>query len=463
MQKKELTTSLRYFFGFGDFCFNTMTNIETYYFMFFLTNVAQFNVVTAGIISTVTSTVDACLSWIYGAIINSVKPMKWGRYRSWYIVTPWIVPFINFFSYYKIGSDAVAAVIITVAFILAHVIWNFGYVTNVAIIPTVAHTQKDRVALSSMRATWNNLASVLVAYTVKGFVSALTPKFPTMAYAIVAFVWAALTAVGLFVHFKLTEGYEATGAEELAKPKEQQTEKTAIGDLLKALFQNIPLLSLLIADLARWLFKFVVGGTAAYYFTYVAKDMGPMTTYLLLSNILGICGAYLSRFIANKFSPRNATILVYAVMAIALFVCKFIYLTAGVWTIIILLSIAQLGYGAVYSLVSALYADAVVYAHWKTGKNPAGWVMGLQNLPLKVGVMGRSLVISIALGSSGFKAGMPATDVTPKILNGISNAIFTVPGICLAIGVVLLLVGYRITKKNIVEYQAEIDAREAAK
>ncbi len=461
MQKKELSTSLKYFFGIGDFAFNTMTNIETYYFMFFLTNVAQFNVVTAGLISTITSTVDACLSWLYGAIINSIKPMKWGRYRSWYIVTPWIVPFILFFSYFKVGSDALAAVVITVAFILSHVIWNFGYVANVAIIPVVAHTQEDRVALSSMRGTWNNLASVLVAYTVKAFVAALSVKTPTMAYAIVAFVWGALMAVGYFIHFKLTDGYEETGAEELAKPKEQQVEKTKIGDLVKALFQNLPLVVLLFADLARWLFKFVVGGTAAYYFTYIAKNMAPMTTYLLLSNILGVVGAYCSRYIANKFSPRNATIIVYAIMAICLFIGKFIYATAGVWTIITLLSIAQFGYGAVYSLVSALYADAVVYAYWKTGKNPSGWVMGLQNLPLKVGVMGRSIVISIALGSSGFKSGMAAADVTPKILNGITNAIFTVPGICLVIGVVLLLVGYNITKKNIVEYQAEIDAREA--
>ena len=30
------------------------------------------------LITTISSTVDAALSWIYGAILNSIKPLKWG-------------------------------------------------------------------------------------------------------------------------------------------------------------------------------------------------------------------------------------------------------------------------------------------------------------------------------------------------------------------------------------------------
>ncbi len=463
MKKKELTKSLRYFFGAGDFCFNTMTNIETYFFMFFLTDVAHFDAVTYGIISTVTSTIDACLSWLYGAIINSVKPMKFGRYRSWYVATMWLVPFLYTFQYLKIGSGALSAVLIIVGFVLSHICWNFGYVANVSMIAVCGKTPEDRMALTSMRGTYNNFSACMVAFTVSGLAGVYAKIVGAdYRFAALAFTWGAMAALGMFFHFKLTEGYEETGAQELAKPKEKQVERTSILDLLKALFTNAPLLFLMVADLARWLFKFVVGGTTAYYYTYVANRPDLISTHLLIANILGVVGAYLSRYIANKFSTRTGTIIIYLVMAASLLIGKFMYATASVWTIMVLLSISQFCYGAVYAMVTALYADAVVYAHWKTGKNPSGWIMGIQNLPLKIGVMGRSIIISLALGGSGFVGGMSQSQVTPKILNAITNALMTIPAIALILGAILILVGFRITKEKVIQYQKEIDERENA-
>lgn len=460
MKNKELTKSLRYMFGIGDFCFNTMTNIESYYFAFFLTNVAGFDAIQMGIITSIGGIVDAGLSWIYGAIINSTKPLKHGRYRSWLVLLTWIVPIFYAMEFFPFGTSTGAVVLCLIGYILSKVLWNFGYVANVALIPVVARTPEDRVALSSMRATWNSLASCLVAFTVTGLTGIYASFAGNYAYACIAFTWALLTAIGLFIHFKLTAGYEMSGAEEMAQPKEKQTEKTSIGDLVRALFQNLPLLSLLIADLARWFFKFVTAMSAAYYFTYVAKNVPVMSVYLTIANLLGVLGAYASRYISNKFSSRNATIIVYVVMAIALVAAKLLYASVTVTVVIVLMSIAQFGYGAVYSLVSALYADAVVYAHWKTGKNPSGWVMGIQNVPLKVGAMVRGAVVAAGLAGTGFKGGMAVADTTPAMMNGITNTFMLIPAIMMVVGAVVLLLGYRIKKEQIVQYQAEIDARE---
>ena len=79
---KPLSGALKIFYGVGDCAFSLMTAVESYYFNFFLTNLAAFPLAVATTIATVASTIDACLSWIYGAILNSIKPKKWGRYRS---------------------------------------------------------------------------------------------------------------------------------------------------------------------------------------------------------------------------------------------------------------------------------------------------------------------------------------------------------------------------------------------
>ena len=102
---KPLSSALKFWYGIGDFGFTLMTNVETFYFNAFLTNVAGFTTAMAGTIASITSIVDACLSWIYGGIINAVKPGKFGRYRTWLILLTWLVPFIFAF---QLGAKAPA-------------------------------------------------------------------------------------------------------------------------------------------------------------------------------------------------------------------------------------------------------------------------------------------------------------------------------------------------------------------
>lgn len=59
-QKKGLTNALKYFFGVGDAGFVLMSNIETFYFMTFLTDLAGFAAGVAGVINSVFTIVDAC-------------------------------------------------------------------------------------------------------------------------------------------------------------------------------------------------------------------------------------------------------------------------------------------------------------------------------------------------------------------------------------------------------------------
>ena len=91
---KPLSTALRFFYGVGDFGFNIMNSVENYYFVFFLTNCAMLDPVLAGLVSTIGSVIDAIVGWLWGAIINTIKPMKWGRYRSFLFIMPWFVPIL---------------------------------------------------------------------------------------------------------------------------------------------------------------------------------------------------------------------------------------------------------------------------------------------------------------------------------------------------------------------------------
>ena len=450
---------MKLFYGVGDCGFTLMSNVESYFFNFFLTNLASFDLGIVTAITTISSTVDACLSWIYGAILNSIKPKKWGRYRSWLVLLPWIVPFLYAFQFIKIGNGIVSAVIVTVAAIASHVVWNFPYVANVSMISVAGATPDDRAQLSSTRAAWANFSKIIFSYVGVPLASVFAGIVgETNQYGAVAFVLAWVMVVLYFAHFKMFDGYEEVSTEDVQETKKDTT-KTSGMDLVRALLQNPPLIALMIADLSKWAFNFIVSGIAMYYFTYVAKDAGLLTTYILISNIFCVVGSYLAKSVAKKFSTRTGTIGTFILMAAVMIAANFLY--TNVWLVVFLMSLAQLGYGIAYACTPALYSDTIIYSEWKTGKNATGWISGLQNVPLKVGVMLRGISISACLAIAHFTPGMDASQATVELQKGICLGFMIIPACALLLSAVILLFGFKITREKVEQYRAEIDARRA--
>ena len=324
-QKKGLTNALKYFFGVGDAGFVLMSNIETFYFMTFLTDLAGFAAGVAGVINSVFTIVDACLSWLYGGIINGTKAKKWGRYRSWLIMVPWMVPFLYAFMFIRVSDNEwLSAVVIIAASIASHVAWNFSYVANATLISVVGKTPEDKATLASSRATWNNIGGLLFSYMGLPFATLLAGYVGEKnKFAAAAFCLGILMVVTYFAHFKMTEGYEEIETETAGKKNDKT--KITIREMFASLFQNPPLMVLMLADLAKWCVKFVTAASAIYYFRDAMGNPGLMTTYLLCVAIGAIIGAFSMRYIAKAISSRTTMIIAYAGMAVSLFLVYIFY------------------------------------------------------------------------------------------------------------------------------------------
>ena len=455
-EKKGLSNALKYFFGVGDAGFVLMSNVETFYFMTFLTNFANFAPAVAGVINSVFSIIDACLSWIYGGILNGTKAKKWGRYRSWLILTPWIVPFIFTFQFIRISENEwLSAIIIIIAAVVSHVIWNIGYVANATLVSVVGKTPEDKATLSSSRATWNNIGGLLFSYLGLPFATVLGGIVGEKnQWAAAAFVLGLTMVAGYYAHFKMTEGYEEI--EDAGHAKAAQQNKVSIPEMFRSLFQNPQLIILMLADLAKWCVKFVTAASAIYYFRDAAGNPGLMVPYALSIALAAMIGAYVVRYWVKVMPSRSIAIVSYIGMAVFLFLIYTSYANATM--VIVFMTCAQFFYGVAFAASPALYADTVTYTTWKTGKNAAGWIMGLQNLPLKVAVFLRGTIIAAALASVHWEAGITLEGAARQ---GMTVAFALVPAIFCAVGAVLLICGFRITKDKVVQYQKEIDARNA--
>lgn len=456
--KKGLSSTLKYFFGVGDAGFALMSNVETFYFMSFLTDLAGFSAAIAGMINSVFTTVDACLSWLYGGIINGTKAMKWGRYRSWLIVVPWAVPFLYALMFLRVSdNEMLSAVVIIIAAIASHVTWCFAYVANATLVSVVGKTPEDKATLASSRATWNNIGGLLFSYLGLPFATLLAGYVGEKnKFAAVSFCLGILMVVTYFAHFKMTEGYEETEAEQNAGAKGGDKTKVTIGEMFASLFKNPPLMVLILADLSKWCVKFVTAASAIYYFRDAVGNADLMAGYTLSVSLGAIIGAFSMRYIAEKLSSRSTMILSYGGMAISLFM---IYIMYANWVAVIgLMTLAHVFYGMAFAASPALYADTVVYATWKTGRDASGWIMGLQNLPLKISVFMRGVILSACLVAAGWEKGKVFEGAARQ---GMTISFALVPAILCLAGMVLLMVGFKITKEQVKKYQAEIDARQS--
>lgn len=271
-------------------------------------------------------------------------------------------------------------------------------------------------------------------------------------FAAAAFCLGVLMVVTYFAHFKMTEGYEEIETEATGKANDKT--KVSIPEMFASLFQNPPLMVLMLADLAKWCVKFVTAASAIYYFRDAMGNPGLMVTYTFCISLGAIIGAFTMRFIAKALSSRTTMIVAYGGMAAALFMIYLFY--GNAYTVIGLMTLAQVFYGMAFAASPALYADTVVYATWKSGKDASGWIMGLQNLPLKVAVFLRGTILSACLVAVGWKSGVVLEGAARQ---GMTIAFALVPAIFCLVGMILLLVGFRITKDKVAFYQSEIDAR----
>ena len=196
-----------------------MSNIDTFYASYFFINIVMFPLAVVTVMTTISAIVDLILSCLYGAWMNKIKPHKWGRYRSWLILTPWLVPLLYALEFLKVGNATVCMVTMTLAMITSRIAWNIPYIANLSMINVAGKTTEDRMALSSIRNVWTALGSVIYSYAGPFVVAEDSPRGlgEQNAYAATAFAFGAFTAAAFFAHFVMLSGYEESGEEEMRR------------------------------------------------------------------------------------------------------------------------------------------------------------------------------------------------------------------------------------------------------
>lgn len=450
-QSKPLKKSIINLYGLPSFGFQLMVNMEIFFFAAFLTDYAKISVAVAGTVLMVTSIFD--IIWVPTAgVILEKSNMRWGRYRSWLLIGPPLAAVFFVLQFSKIGNPVMNAFLVSFGFIVSHLIWNIFYAGHIAMNNSLTTIREERISMASNRGMFNALGAIGFSIAGAKSIEVLGNGNQALGCTLTVVVSGILMIICYWMLFAMTKDYAYhPGAD--ASPDEKQ-DKMTIGEMLRQIVVNPPLIGLMLAELGRYLGRFVIFGLAFYYFKYVVDNLAVIAIFFTGLNVVCFFGAMVTAPLAKKFGERNT----YAI-SLVLFIAGLL----AVWLLpmnstsfMVVMFAAYLGYGMPDALSIAMYSATVDYGEWKTGKNARGFIMSLISFPIKTAIFVRSVVITSVLVSAGYVADMAPT---PELIQGIKNGIALVPCLFIGAGLLIILLLYRITPEGLKEMQREIAAR----
>ena len=426
------------------------------FFAAFLTDFAKIPLAITSTLLLATSIVD--ILWVPTAgVILEKSNMRWGKYRSWLLVGPPVAAIFYVLQFSQIGGSAtISAIIIFVGFTVSHLVWNTFYAAHISMNNALTTIREERISMASNRGMFNALGALAFSYFGVKAIAAIGTGVENLVlgYTIMAGITGCIMIACNLVYFGVTKEYANRGNEPVGgKP----ADKMSVGEMLKQIVVNPPLLGLMIVELGRYLGRFVIFGMAFYYFKYVINDLPGLALFMTGLTVVNFFAAMLAAPVAKKLGEKNAYVIALGILIIGLLVVWFLPLEATPFKIIMF--VAYIGYGLPDSLGVAMYSATVDYGEWKTGKNARGFIMSLISFPIKISVFIRSVIIAAVLASVNYVADMA---VTPQLIQAIKNGFALYPAIIMIIGMVLMFGLYSLTPKKMEEISRDLAAKKTA-
>ncbi|MDR0812170.1 MAG: MFS transporter [Paludibacter sp.] len=417
--------------------------------LFYFTDIVKFSPEHIGIMVIISNIANMLLAPLSGLVIDTVKPMRWGKIRSWLLICPlgilifFPLLFVDFF-----GASNLGAVSMAIVFVATAVFVNFGNVTNFAIIPLITNNETERTTLVSSRITGASLGLLLAGVAIPFLTnSVFVPIFHEKGYLIVCVLACLLICGSYYFLFRISRGYEtAQSAAQSAQNPDILSLKRIFGIIAK----TKPLIPVVIADTSSTTLSYVLPALAVYYFSSVAENSAMLALFMLVIGITGVLGSYFSRFIIQHFQGRNACLLVYPLVAVALVATKFVAYDPVAF--IAINGLLMFLIGTTQPIESRLYLDTITYSEWKTGVKARASIISISNVASSLAGLLNGAMLSLVLIVIGYTAGA----TTPEVKRGIVNFYSLIPAALPIIAWLTMLFFYKITPEKLQKVREEM-------
>ncbi len=449
-----LWDKLGYMFGdFGnDFSFLFASN----YLMIFYTKVLGLSGFVVGLLFMGARIVDAFTDVTMGRIVDHIRPARDGRFRPWLrrMCVPVAVASTIMYLYFVKDWVYWAKLVYVV---LTYLLWSSFCYTAINIpygsmASVISPDVKDRASLSTFRSIGASLAGlvtgVLVPLVVYETDEAGNQVVLPVRFTLTAAVFGVLAILCYSLCYWLCQ--------ERVSFEKKDSGKESLGEMLRGLGRNRPLLALVFAALVLLLASMLSQTMNNYLFLDYFKNAKVMAVV----NIVSIAGVFaLAPFITwiaaniGKKEAGAAGMLLAGIVYVLMFFLRI----RSIPLFMVLLFIGTLGVGLFNLIVWAFITDIIDYQEVKTGKREDGTVYAVYSFARKAGQALAGGLGGFALTAIGYVSDAPAQT------EAVSERIYTVatlfPGICYLLVFLIMQFLYPLGRRQVEENTAALQRK----
>ncbi len=449
---------------FGDFGNDFTFILSTMILMKFYTDVMGVSAATVGTIMMIARFVDAVTDVTMGRICDKSRITKVGKFKPWILRMCVPVALASFIMYMAPLASATMTVKVVYLFI-TYILWGSIFYTSINIpygsmASAISAEPDDRQSLSTFRTMGGMLAGMVIGI-----------GLPLLAYEknaeglevlvgskvmLAAGVFSVLAIVCYLLCYKLiTERVTLENAEF----KSEQPELPSVGAMIKSVFSNRALLSIIVASIVMLLSQLTMQNMASYIYPDYYNSAAAQSASTAMMMVGMIIAAVIAKPLAKKFGKAEVSV-VSNLFAVAVNIILFFVRPANVWVYVGFQALSWLGLG-IFSMVSwALITDVIDASELKNGVREDGTVYAVYSFARKLGQAVSAGLTGWLLAGIGYSSEAAAQGVgqTESVLTGIFNLSVLIPALGFALLAAVLWFWYPLHKKQV---DANVEALKA--
>jgi GPH family glycoside/pentoside/hexuronide:cation symporter len=466
-------------YSLGDLAANLIFQTLMTFLAFYYTDVYKIPAATASFIIFVGGFFGAFFNVIMGAIADRTQT-RWGKFRPWVLWTsiPFGVIAMLAFSTPDFGENG-KVIYAFVTYFLLVIIYSANNLPYSALSGVITGDMKQRNSLSSYRFVAVMIAQFIIQVLLLPLVLIFGHGDKATGFKTVM-TFFAITGVIFFIITFFTTKERIIPA---------QDKKSSVSLDLKDLTKNRPWVIMLFVTILVFVTLALKGGMYIYYFKYYLNEpaiasflenigFNKFTLWLYHSTgfqwpndaatsgnslfnasgiIFMIAGIMISKPLADRFGKRDIFGIFLFLSAVFLLIFVF-YSPGAIGWVFITQILHGFFYGVTIPLLWAMIADVADYSEWKNNRRATAIIFSAMIFGLKVGLSVGGALGAGLLAKYGYIA--EASHQTDSTVSGIKMSVSVYPCMLFVLGVILLA-GYRITKKMELTIENDLKARRA--
>lgn len=396
-----------------------------------------------------------------GGVVDNTRT-RWGKFKPWLLGGGLVSSITLMIIFTSIGgladsSDMIYLIVFGIVFVILDIFYSFKDISLWSMLPALSVDSKTRTKFGTVARFGSTLGAQGVIIVVMPLVYFFSQKFSgATGQTQTRAGWFGFAAVIAVVSF-LGALTAAFGTKEQKNLIRENTEKTRLRDVFKAIGENDQLMWL---GLSYFLFAFgyvITNSLLLYYFRYVIGKPGAYSMVGVITAILGIVSVVLFPFMVSLIKRRGVYVGGIALMVVG----YIIFMLAGTNVTAVLIGVAFyfFPYPMIFLAALMTITDSVEYGQLKNGTRNESVTLSVRPLIDKLAGAFANGVVMLAALQSGMTGNAKPSDISASGLLQFKMFIFYIPVILIIVAAIVYLTKIKLSEKKHAEIVNELETK----